>query len=51
MTITSAYNNFGYLFGAHVSISGDVNNDGFNDIVSVWDKLDRKCIWGVEEIF
>ena len=33
-SMTSPYNNFGNAFGAHVSISGDVNNDGYNDIVS-----------------
>jgi hypothetical protein len=34
-TITSAYNNFGGTFGFGVSISGDINNDGFNDIISI----------------
>jgi len=37
-TITSAYNNFGSLFGSGVSTSGDVNNDGFNDLVTRWNK-------------
>ena len=37
-SITSGYNNFGNVFGGRVSISGDVNNDGFNDIVCKWSK-------------
>ena len=32
-TIASGYNNFGGLFGANVSIAGDVNNDGFDDLL------------------
>ena len=37
-TITSGYNNFGGLFGHNVSISGDVNNNGYCDMTSIWDK-------------
>lgn len=32
-TITSLPNNFGDLFGSSMSVDGDVNNDGFNDIL------------------
>ena len=35
-SMTSGYSNFGDVFGNHVSISGDVNNDGYNDMVSIW---------------
>jgi len=37
-TMASAFNDFGSAFGAFVSVSGDVNNDGINDIVSQWTK-------------
>ena len=32
-TISSGYNNFGGLFGVNVSIAGDINNDGFDDLL------------------
>ena len=31
-TITGDFNNFGSSFGSSLSIAGDVNNDGYNDI-------------------
>ena len=32
-TMTSEYNNFGWLFGTQISMGGDVNNDGYDDLV------------------
>jgi len=39
-TMTSAYNDFGGVFGGYVSASGDVNNDGIDDMISIWAKTD-----------
>ena len=32
-TITSGYNNFGDVFGGYLSIAGDINNDGYDDML------------------
>jgi len=37
-TITSAFNDFGSLFGGSISASGDINNDEIQDIVTIWSK-------------
>ena len=39
-SITSGYNNFGDTFGFRVSISGDLNNDNYNDMVTIGSKTD-----------
>ena len=37
-SITSGFNDFGDLFGGYASSSGDINNDGYNEISTIWSK-------------
>ena len=50
-TMTSGYNDFGMGLGAYVSCGGDVNNDGFDDLLCFWNKASLIDSTGVHLFF